>query len=193
VADIVTPMKPVPRLLCALLLAASPVLPEGHGDGFSEATKTPEGLIRALYDMVSFDAGPEPDWEMFRDVFLEDAILVFSPMGDRPMRPMGVDGFIQDWKEFFRDYELADKGFYETIAGVEITEFGGLAHAFVIFEPRIGKEVPARQLRGLDSIELAFDGERWWVAAITTDFETPDKPIPPGIGDPSPPDSGDPE
>ena len=149
---------------------------------FTEAARTPEDLIRALYDMVSFDAGPEPDWEMFRDVFLEDAILVFSPSRTRPMRVMGVDGFIQDWREFFRDAELADKGFYETIAALEVVEFGGLAHAFVIFEPRIGQNPPPRQVRGLDSVELSFDGERWWVAAITTDFEGPGKSIPEGIG-----------
>ena len=40
----------------------------------SDAARTPEGLIRALYDMASFDSGPEPVWEMFRDVLLEKAI-----------------------------------------------------------------------------------------------------------------------
>jgi hypothetical protein len=63
----------------------------------------------------------------------------------------------------------------------------------VIFEPQIGKEPPARKIRGLDSIELAFDGERWWVAAITTDFETPERAIPPGIVGVVPQDSGNPD
>ena len=144
----------------------------------AQAAATPGGLIEALYDMVSFDAGPEPDWGMFRDVFLEDALIVFAPSGAQPMRPMSVDGFIADWENFFRDAALEDKGFYETIADMHVVEFGGLAHAFVIFEPRIGKAEPPRQIRGLDSIELAFDGTRWWIAAITTDFERPGTPIP---------------
>jgi hypothetical protein len=175
-------MKTITTILCTLVIAAAPLPADDTSPGLADAAGTPEGLIRALYDMVSFDAGPEPDWEMFRDVFLEDALIVFSPQGERPMRPMSVDGFIQDWKDFFRDAELTDKGFYETIAALEVTEFGGLAHAFVIFEPRIGKEAPARQVRGLDSIELAFDGKRWWVAAITTDFEGPGRTIPADIG-----------
>ena len=175
-------MKTIMTILCALFVATAPLPADDTGPGLADAARTPEGLIRALYDMVSFDAGPEPDWEMFRDVFLEDALIVFSPRGERPMRPMSVDGFIHDWKDFFRDAELTDKGFYETIAALEVTEFGGLAHAFVIFEPRVGKEAPARQVRGLDSIELAFDGKRWWVAAITTDFEGPGQTIPAGIG-----------
>jgi hypothetical protein len=144
----------------------------------AQAAATPAGLIEALYDMVSFDAGPEPDWEMFRDVFLENALIVFSPSRSQPMRPMSVDGFIEDWEAFFRDAELEDKGFYETIADMRLVEFGGLAHAFVIFEPRVGTAEPQRQARGLDSIELAFDGTRWWIAAITTDFERPGTPIP---------------
>ena len=101
-------------------------------DVIAQAAATPAGLIEALYDMVSFDAGPEPDWEMFRDVFLENALIVFAPSRSQPMRPMSVDGFIADWETFFRDAELEDKGFYETIADMRVVEFGGLAHAFVI-------------------------------------------------------------
>lgn len=185
-------MEMTAHLALLMTLLSSTVSPEASSDivlsqgdsspSLSTAAQTPEGLIRALYDMASFDAGPEPDWEIFRDVFLEGAVIVFSPRQNRPMRALSIDGFIQDWRDFFRDAELTDKGFYETIADMEVTEFGGMAHAFVIFEPRIGKEAPAQQIRGLDSIELAFDGQRWWVAAITTDFEGPGKTIPPGIG-----------
>ncbi|NIR35377.1 MAG: hypothetical protein GWO22_04935, partial [Actinobacteria bacterium] len=86
---------------------------------------------------------------------------------------MSVAGFIEDWESFFRDANIGETGFYENIAAMKVTEFGGLAHAFVVFEPRIGPDPPERQVRGLDSIELSWDGERWWVAAITTDFERP--------------------
>jgi hypothetical protein len=177
-------MTRIALALGAVLLLVGPLPLEGQESPapIAEAARTPAGLIEALYAMVSFGPGPEPDWDMFRDVFLEDAIIVFSPTRTQPMRPMGIDGFIQDWRDFFRDAELEDKGFYETIAGMEVTEFGGLAHAFVVFEPRIGSEEPPRQIRGLDSIELSWDGERWWVAAITTDFEGPGKTIPDWIG-----------
>ena len=164
------------------LTLAAPAWAQDTPVSIEEAAQTPAGLIEALYDMVSFGPGPEPDWNMFRDVFLEDALIVFSPSRTQPMRPMSVDGFIQDWKDFFRDAELEDKGFYETIAAMEVTEFGGLAHAFVIFEPRVGEAPPPRQIRGLDSIELSWDGERWWIASITTDFEGPGKTIPDWIG-----------
>ena len=147
-----------------------------------EAARSPEGLIRGLYDMVSFGPGPEPDWTMFRQVFLTDALLIVAPSRTRSMRQMDVDGFIQDWKDFFRDAGLTEKGFTETIATLDLTQFGGMAHAFVIFEPRIGGTEQARPIRGLDSIELAWDGERWWVASITTDFEGPGKTIPQKIG-----------
>lgn len=143
-----------------------------------EAAQTPDGLIEWLYDMVSFGPGPEPDWEMFRQVFLEDAVLVFSPRGTQPMRVMDVDGFIRDWQEFYRDADLESTGFTETIGGMSVRSFGGLAHAFVIFEPRLGPPEAPMRGRGLDSIELAHDGERWWIAAITTDFESPENPIP---------------
>jgi hypothetical protein len=176
-------IRPLLTLGVALAIVSSaPASGQEASVPIEEAAQTPTGLIEALYGMVSFGPGPEPDWEMFRDVFLEEALLVFSPTRTQPMRPMGVDGFIQDWKDFFRDAELEDKGFYETIAGMEVTEFGGLAHAFVIFEPRVGSSEPERTVRGLDSIELAWDGYRWWIASITTDFEGPGKAIPEWIG-----------
>lgn len=164
------------------LVGPAPAVTQESPLPLGEAARTPAGLIEALYAMVSFGPGPEPDWSMFRDVFLDDAIIVFSPTGAQPMRPMGVDGFIEDWREFFRDADLERQGFHERIAGMEVTEFGGLAHAFVIFEPRIGSAEPSRRIRGLDSIELSWDGERWWIAAITTDFEGPGKSIPDWIG-----------
>ena len=176
-----------------LLLAAGAILALAQGSPLAaqtsdqvipiaQAAQTPDGLIRALYRMVSFGPGPEPDWEMFREVVLPEAIVVFSPRGRQPMRVMGLAGFIQDWKEFFRDARLEDKGFTETIAAMKVDRFGGLAHAWVVFEPRIGgPDQPARQIRGLDSIELSFDGTRWWVAAITTDFEGPSQQIPAGL------------
>ena len=125
--------RAVPLILAVVV--SLPVSVSAGDEAFAEATQTPEGLIRALYDMDSFDAGPEPDWEMFRDVFLEDALLVFAPRGERPMLPMGLEAFIQDWKDFFRDYDIGAKGFYETIADIRVQEFNGIAHAFVIFEP----------------------------------------------------------
>jgi hypothetical protein len=166
------------------MVSSAPASGQEASVPIQSAAQTPAGLIEALYGMVSFGPGPEPDWEMFRDVFLENALIVFSPSRTQPMRPMSVDGFIQDWKDFFRDAELEDKGFYETIAAMEVTEFGGLAHAFVIFQPRVGSAEPSRPVRGLDSIELAWDGERWWIASITTDFEGPGKVIPDWIGGP---------
>lgn len=149
-----------------------------NADEIVAAAATPTGLVEALYRLASFDPGPEPDWDLFRHAFLDDAIIVFARSPQQPMRPLGVDGFLDDWRAFFRDRQLEDKGFYEGIGGMKVVEFGGIAHAFVIFEPWIGPDEPERKARGLDSIEMAFDGERWWIAAITTDFERPGTPIP---------------
>jgi hypothetical protein len=33
-------------------------------------------------------------------------------------------------------------------------------------------------MRGINSFQLLFDGERWWVVQIYWQAETPDQPIP---------------
>ena len=169
-------------LSLGLALAALPTHPlaaqRPTPEAVAEAAASPTSLVELLYNMASFPPGPEPDWDMFRDVFLDNAVIVFAPSPSQPMRPLSVDGFIADWEAFWRDSELEDKGFYESIGEMSVTEFGGLAHAWVVFLPQVGPDPPARQIRGLDSIELAFDGTRWWIAAITTDWEIPGRTIP---------------
>ena len=73
---------------------------------------------------------------------------------------------------------VGDHLLYELIFG----DGAAKRFAFVIFEPLVGGTDRSRLVRGLDSIELAWDGTRWWIAAITTDFEGPGKTIPAKIG-----------
>jgi hypothetical protein len=57
---------------------------------------------------------------------------------------MSVDGFTQDWRDFFRNAALADKGFRETISAMKVTEFGGLPHVLGRQRPH-DPPLPARQ------------------------------------------------
>lgn len=61
--------------------------------------------------------------------------------------------------------------------GTRIDLFGVIAHAWVAFEGHAPGESAART-RGLDSIQLVLDRDRWRVASFTTQYETAGRKLP---------------
>ena len=133
-----------------------------------EAAKTVDGLIHALYASVSFDRGG-PDWTLFRALVLPGSVYIATERGKSPMKVMDLEAFVQDFRDFIADQDVASRGFHENLTRIDSTEFGNIAHAFTVFEPTIG-DAP-RSRRGVDSIQLVKQDGRWWVASITTQFE----------------------
>ncbi|MGZ4815450.1 MAG: hypothetical protein ACXVZV_08580 [Terriglobales bacterium] len=59
-----------------------------------------------------------------------------------------------------------------------VTErFGNIAHVWSTYESRRTPDGPVIA-RGINSIELFWDGNRWWIANAIWDQETPTKAIP---------------
>ena len=72
---------------------------------------------------------------------------------------------------------FSQHGFFESALVSRVQTFGNIAHVFCSYESRNAPgEAPFA--RGINSIELAFDGKRWWVASILWDEERPDNPLP---------------
>jgi len=55
--------------------------------------------------------------------------------------------------------------------------FGNIAHVLSTYESRTKLSGPVIA-RGINSIELFWDGTRWWIASAIWDDERPDNPIP---------------
>jgi len=53
--------------------------------------------------------------------------------------------------------------------------FGNLVHVFSTYEFRARLDGPVRG-RGVNSIQLFWDGQRWWIASATWDNERPGNP-----------------
>ncbi len=166
------------RSSAALLLLVLLTRPLGAQPLAAQAEAEVNALIDSLYASISFDPGEDPDWDRARSFFLPEAVLVFAPRGPGSVRVMDVDGWVQDFADFYEERDIATTGFGETIAGREVTVWGNIAHAFVVFEPRIGTDPESPTVPGLDSIELVRHDGRWWVAAITSQHASAELPIP---------------
>jgi hypothetical protein len=131
--------------------------------------------MAALYDSISGPAGKR-DWDRLRSLFLPGARLIPSRRGadaSNAARVFSVDEFIGAIEP-----RVKDEGFFEREVYRRGERFGAIAHVFSTYESRRAKEDPKPFVRGINSIQLFFDGKRWWVVTIFWDSERPDQPIP---------------
>lgn len=135
-----------------------------------------DNVVAALYGTISGPAGSR-DWERFRQLFFPGARLlrtVVLPEGEVNMSAMDVQGFID-----FADPFLRLHPFYERELFRQVDQFGQIAQLFSTFESSRSPEGGGSLGRGINSVQLWFDGCRWWVMNMLWDDERPGNPIPP--------------
>ena len=175
-----------PRGAAAVAIVAALSLSPGSAAGGeaidpAEAFATPEALIAALYDEVTFPAGGSPDWDRVRSMFLEQATVVLRT-SRAETTIFTVDGFVQDFIDFIEEANIAETGFQESVLRVEPLVFGDMAHLLVLYEAHIpGAGRPPS--RGVDSFQLIRKQGRWWIVSVTNEVPTPDRQLPPVLSD----------
>jgi hypothetical protein len=136
-----------------------------------------DGILAALYDVISGPAGQRRDWDRMRSLFLPEARLAptFMPQGgDRVQaRFLSVEDYIATSGPL-----LEERGFFETEVGRVLEQFESIAHAFSTYESRWSPEDAEPFQRGINSIQLVWDGQRWWVANILWRGVGPEYEIP---------------
>ncbi len=136
-----------------------------------------DAIVTALYASISGPAGEARDWNRFRSLFAPGARLIpiARPANAPPVpRVLTPDEYVQRSGEFLTRY-----GFTEREIARRVERFGGIAHVFSTYEGRFqAPDAPSTPPRGINSIQLAFDGTRWWVVTVFWDSERADNPIP---------------
>jgi hypothetical protein len=156
------PAKP-PQDLSAQVPAAKP-----------EDVKSIDSILVALYNVISGPAG-ERVWNRFRSLFLPGATLTSAGKdreGNIRVRPRSVEDYVKGAGGYFSQH-----GFFESPIVNRIHTFGNIAHVFSSYESR-NAAAEAPFARGINSLELAYDGKRWSIVSILWDEERPDNPLP---------------
>jgi hypothetical protein len=141
--------------------------------------------LDALYDAFSFDAGGAPDWDGLRKLFLPGASFVDPVKPGTPPRAVGAEEFLAKFRSWVETNPKAKAGFRERIVAVRLDHFGHVAHAYVTFEGYV-PAVGTAETHGLDSVQLVLDGGDWKVASFTTQYESPELPLPDRFSPPAP-------
>jgi hypothetical protein len=147
-----------------------------------------DNILAALYDVISGPAGKARDWDRMRSLFIPGARLMptspVRPAGTKPDAPLtgkedyathvfDVEGYVERASKFF-----ATEGFYEKEVARRTETYGHIVHAWSTYESRHKTDDATPFARGINSIQLMYDGKRWWIVGILWEGETPKTPLP---------------
>ncbi len=178
----------LPCLCAALLLLAQPAFGQNPSRSTADAdvpvanpadVESIDAILGAVYDVISGPAGEARDWDRMRSLFLPEARLIPSGQSQD-----GITRYIV-WSldEYITTAggQLEANGFFEREAFRIEEQYGNIAHVFSTYESfrtLEEREAGSYFVRGINSFQLLFDGERWWVLQVFWQGETPDQPIP---------------
>jgi hypothetical protein len=134
---------------------------------------TIDGIIKAFYEVISGGKGVARQWSRDKTLYTPDVRFVSMSESNGKIRAdvMNHNRYVNSSNEFF-----VQSGFYEREINRVVRRFGNIAHVFSVYE--YNTEDKKLTGRGVNSIQLFWDGARWWISAVSWDEERPGNPIP---------------
>ena len=181
-------MRPALLFLLAALAAptapaqspAATTAPPAQPVNFSVPAATPQdvasidAIIKALYEVISGPVGQARDWNRLRSLFVPEAKMM--PVGVRADESAGLRMLrVNDYVALSGPL-LVERGFRETELARRTEQFGHIAHVFSTYEGKV--EGGGAPMRGINSIQLMHDGQRWWIVSLMWEAENPKLALP---------------
>lgn len=154
--------------LSAQPIQVAPIAPR------AEDVSTIDGIVKAYYETITGPAGKPREWARDRTLYIPSIKLIALSMKEsKPVAEiMGHQEYVESANDFF-----LKNGFFEKEIHRVTQRFGNMAHVFSTYEARNTENGPIIA-RGINSLQLYFDGARWWITEAMWDDERPDNPIP---------------
>lgn len=160
-------------MLVVLFLNTTSISIASENKENNQEVKTIDGIIAALYDVISGPAG-ERDWERLK--FLCKPSVQFNMVvKNKDGKNLFIGGNIEKYIQSSGVYFLKNN-FHETETARKTHEFGPIAQVFSAFQSsseQAGKPFDS----GVNSIQLCYDQERWWVVNVIWTSETEENTV----------------
>jgi hypothetical protein len=133
-----------------------------------------DGIVKAFYEVISGGVGVARQWSRDKTLYMPDVRFVgMSERGGKPVvNLMNHQQYVEGSNDFF-----VKEGFVEREIHRVTRKFGNMAQVFSTYEFSTSGKQKIKG-RGLNSIEMFFDGKRWWISSVTWEEERPNNPIP---------------
>lgn len=140
-------------LLLCLFLSFSAV---AFSQKWNPNTTSVEGIVTEVLELLSTE---EQDWEKFRGLFLSSAHFMVVSENDQ----MGTHMQSFALEDFVRLFQKTTPGsFSEVPINLTVNEYNGIAQAWQTYEVKIGETGN----KGINSFQLVYHADRWWIASI---------------------------
>ncbi|MBN1272042.1 MAG: hypothetical protein JXB26_07185 [Candidatus Aminicenantes bacterium] len=133
-----------------------------------------DSVIKALYASISFEKGEFPDLERLRALFAPGACFV--RLKEQGLDRMDASSFITSFSERIKTGEI--ESFYEAEVGRREHVYDRMVQIFSSYVKGANTRDREKYIRGINGIQLFFDGKGWRIASIVWEDETPGRPIP---------------
>jgi hypothetical protein len=138
---------------------------------------TPQATVEALYAALSCRPGEAIRREDVLALFAQEARILFAGRdvgGEPELQTFPVNDFLD------RIALQAGGGRTESELLRRVESFGNVAHVWSAYElVLVGREGAPVTRRGINSVQLHFDGAGWKVLSLLWDIERPGAPLPP--------------
>lgn len=161
----------------AMLAQASPVS-VAQPPARAADVQSIDGIVAALYDVISGGIGEQRNWNRMRSLFIPEArIMAIFPKKDSKdfgLRILSISDYIAN-----SGPRLIEIGFREKELARKTEQWGELAQVFTSYETIEEKDNVTR--RGINSVQLMHDGTRWWIISLLFEAERPQLQLPEGL------------
>ncbi len=133
-----------------------------------------DGMMKAFYEVVNVAPDAPRQWSRDRTLYAPwiRFVAIGRPSGGRPTVEVLTHQELVDASE-----PLVREGFNEREIFRATKRYGNMVHVDSTYETLVGKAKPVPS-RGVNSIEMYFDGQRWWMASVIWQTEDAEHPLP---------------
>ena len=135
---------------------------------------TVDGIVNAYYDVITGPAGQPRQWARDRSLYIPDLRFVATGVGKQGpyARVMTHQDFVDA-----SDSGMVHDGFFEREIHRVTRGYGNIVQVFSTYEEHRTADGPVEG-RGINALQLFWDGTRWWVASAIWFEEDSAHPIP---------------
>ena len=136
---------------------------------------TLDGIIKAFYDVVTVKKGDKISFGRDSLLHVPEAIVGITKKGKDGKMKLQMISLKQFHQE--SDVSLEKDGFFEKELSRKVEKFGSIYQVWSTYETKNSADGPLLQ-RGINSIQLFFDGTRFWILSWVAEDESKEQPIP---------------
>lgn len=141
----------------------------------SAAFQSIDSIIASVYLVISQPAGKR-DWNEFKKLFLPDARLV-SIKTDNNGKYNFYNVTVDEYIEMIRP-RLDKVNYFEIEIGRKQEDYNNIAQVFSTYKSTLITDKEMRFESGINSFQLIYYKNRWWIASALFNNESKDNMIP---------------